>query len=132
MLPYFSFKSSLTYSNDTYNEYDTNSSRHSKKSVSLSHSSPKTDTSITNKINSNLLDFDMFDSVNSNNNSKSSTDSILNSNSDDYTSKNAEDDDPFGFGIDSLELHRKSLINTSNIKDGTEFNRYNYYTRCLE
>ena len=74
----------------------------------------------------------MFDSVNSNNNSKSSTDSILNSNSDDYTSKNAEDDDPFGFGIDSLELHRKSLINTSNIKDGTEFNRYGYDTRCLE
>ena len=60
-----------------------------------------------------------------NNNSKSSTDSILNSNIDDYSSKNlsAEDDDPFGFGIDSLELHRKSLINTSNIKDGTEFNR---------
>ena len=67
----------------------------------------------------------MFDSVNSTNNSKSSTDSILNSNSDDYSNKNlsAEDDDPFGFGIDSLELHRKSLINTSNIKDGTEFNR---------
>ena len=123
----FSKKSSLTFSNDTYNDYDTDTARRSRNSKnSTSNNSSKNEDSKNSDLNTNLLNFDMFESVNS----KSSTNSILNSNSDDSTNKNAdhnlstaEDDDPFGFGMDSLELHRKSLINTSNIKDGSELNR---------
>ena len=95
---------------------------HSKKSTSNYSSS-----SMRHHDEANLLNFDLFDPGHS----KNSTDSLLNTHSeDDSLGKNhveqqnfsADDEDPFGFGLDQIQSHRNKLISMSTLKDG-EMNR---------
>jgi hypothetical protein len=98
----------------TFNEYDGMRSPHKQSSSSNSSNSSMT-------LDANLVKVSSKVDENNNNNSDAD-DSLLT-----YSKSNleGEEDDLFGFGFDSLEVHRKSLINRSTSRDGTEFNSTN-------